>query len=240
MGKTNAERQAAWREKQKAQGRSEYLMKERKRKVAERKEWLQAKRKKESRASAERKKAYRTRIAEKKRQAADAPASQAYTSPASLGKAVSKLKQRLPRSPRKRIAVICKLAGQSNILRNQNEGSRQDRHTIINVEAVVTFFNRHISRESPGMKDTIIVRSAGMKETRRKRHLLFKLREVYNLFCEENGADVGFSTFCNLRPVNVLLSRSTPHDMRLVSDTRKLHQSSKCYVTTIQATVDCR
>ncbi len=31
-------------------------------------------------------------------------------------------------------------------------------------------------------------------------------------FCEEHGNNVGFSTFCNLRPVNVLLSRSTPHD----------------------------
>ena len=31
-------------------------------------------------------------------------------------------------------------------------------------------------------------------------------------FCEEHGNNVGFSTFCNLSPVNVLLSRSTPHD----------------------------
>ena len=30
--------------------------------------------------------------------------------------------------------------------------------------------------------------------------------------CEEHGNNVSFSTFCNLRPVNVLLSRSTPHD----------------------------
>ena len=31
-------------------------------------------------------------------------------------------------------------------------------------------------------------------------------------FCEEHGNNIGFSTFCNLHPVNVLLSRSTPHD----------------------------
>ena len=33
-------------------------------------------------------------------------------------------------------------------------------------------------------------------------------------FCEEHGNNVGFSTFCNLChcPVNVLLSRSMPHD----------------------------
>ena len=44
---------------------------------------------------------------------------------------------------------------------------------------------------------------------------MYKLREVYAMFCEEHGTIVGFSTFCNLRPVNVLLSRSTPHDMCL-------------------------
>ena len=44
---------------------------------------------------------------------------------------------------------------------------------------------------------------------------MYKLGEVYAMFCEEHGTIVGFSTFCNLRPVNVLLSRSTSHDMCL-------------------------
>ena len=35
------------------------------------------------------------------------------------------------------------------------------------------------------------------------------------MFCEEHSTIVGFSTFCNQHPVNVLLSRSTPHDMCL-------------------------
>ena len=65
------------------------------------------------------------------------------------------------------------------------------------------------------MKDMVIVRTAGFKEMKQKRHLLYKLREVYAKFWEEHGNNVGFSTFCNLRPVNVLLSRSTAHDMCL-------------------------
>ena len=65
------------------------------------------------------------------------------------------------------------------------------------------------------MKDMVIIRTAGFKEMKRKRHLLYKLREVYAMFWEEHGNNVGFSTFCNLRPVNVLLSRSMAHDMCL-------------------------
>ena len=82
------------------------------------------------------------------------------------------------------------------------------------VEAIEAFYSRHdISREAPGMKDTVIVRTADIKEIKRKLYLMYKLREVYAMFCEEHGTIVGFSTFCNLRPVNVLVSRSTPHDM---------------------------
>ena len=35
------------------------------------------------------------------------------------------------------------------------------------------------------------------------------------MFWEEHGSNVGFSTFCNLRLVNALLSRSTARDMCL-------------------------
>ena len=65
------------------------------------------------------------------------------------------------------------------------------------------------------MKDMVIIRTSGFKEMKRKRHLLYKLREVYAMFWEEHGNNVGFSTFCNLRLVNALLSRTTPHDMCL-------------------------
>ena len=106
MGKTNAERQAAWRERKKVQGEresQEYRMKERKRDVGRRREWTEAKRAKEAKASTQRKRACRQRIAAEKFAAesnhpdvdTSAGDTQAYKSPASLGKAVAKLKQRL-------------------------------------------------------------------------------------------------------------------------------------------------
>ena len=65
------------------------------------------------------------------------------------------------------------------------------------------------------MKDMVIIRTAGFKEMKQKWHLLYKLREVYAMFWEEHGNNVGFSTFCNIRLVNALLSRSTARDMCL-------------------------
>ena len=65
------------------------------------------------------------------------------------------------------------------------------------------------------MKDMVIIRTAGFKEMKQKWHLLYKLREVYAMFWEEHGNNVGFSMFCNIRLVNALLSRSTARDMCL-------------------------
>ena len=88
------------------------------------------------------------------------------------------------------------------------------------------------------MKDMVIIRTAGFKEMTKKRHLLYKLREVNAMFWEEHGNNVGFSTFCNLRLFNVLLSHSTARDM-FVSDTCELHQSDQCSTATIQSAVEC-
>ena len=85
----------------------------------------------------------------------------------------------------------------------------------VNVVAIEAFYSRHDSREAPGMKDMVIIRTAGFKEMKQKWHLLYKLREVYAMFWEEHGNNVGFSTFCNIRLVNVLLSRRTARDMCL-------------------------
>ena len=68
----------------------------------------------------------------------------------------------------------------------------------VNVVAFKAFYSRHDSREAPGMKDMVIIRTAGFKEMKQKWHLLYKLREVYAMFCEEHGNNVGFSTFCNV------------------------------------------
>ena len=54
----------------------------------------------------------------------------------------------------------------------------------MNIVAIEAFYSRHDSREAPSMKDTVIIRTAGFKEMKQKRHLLYKLREVYAMFWE--------------------------------------------------------
>ena len=136
MGKTNAERRVAWRERKKAQDGQEsqdYWMKERKRDVDRCKAWSNAKRAKEAKASMQRKQACRQRIAAAGKHPdvdKSADESQSFKSPASLGKAVAKLKQRLPRSPRKQVAVICHLAVMTKVMPNQSK----ERHTPIETE----------------------------------------------------------------------------------------------------------
>ena len=54
----------------------------------------------------------------------------------------------------------------------------------VNVVAIEAFYSRHdISREAPGMKDMVIIRTADFKEMKRKRQLLYRLREVYSMPC---------------------------------------------------------
>ena len=55
--------------------------------------------------------------------------SQAFESPASLGKAVAKLKQRLPRCLKKQVAVIRHLAVSSKVMPNQSRETESETHT---------------------------------------------------------------------------------------------------------------
>ena len=88
-------------------------------------------------------------------------------------------------------------------------------------------------------KDSVIVRNAGMKEIKQKRHLMFKLREVYVMSYEEYDTKIGFNTFCNLRTAAVHNSRSTPHYTYL----RQTHENFISLVNALlpmQSAVYCR
>lgn len=74
---------------------------------------------------------------------------------------------------------------------------------------VVNFFESdEISRQCPGMKDCRSVRDQdGNKIVKQKKLVLGNLKEVYQKFKEsENCPDIGFSTFCSLRPKNCVLA----------------------------------
>ena len=60
----------------------------------------------------------------------------------------------------------------------------------------------------PGMKDCRSVRDQdGKKIVKQKKLVLGNLKEVYQKFKEsENCPDIGFSTFCSLRPKHCVLA----------------------------------
>lgn len=129
-----------------------------------------------------------------------------------FGKALKKSKASLPKSPRKSIAIVEKLAAQvglqvvSPTAKRLHFGVRDEIRS-----AIVKFFLRDdISRQLPGKKDVISVKRDGVKVKVAKRLLMFNLKETHQAYLKEHEGlgSVGISTFCNLRPKEVSLVSS--------------------------------
>lgn len=130
----------------------------------------------------------------------------------SMGKAVKRVKERLPNSPRKLLFVaekIAALAGNqlltSPTFHHAKRGLTQDTKNIIKQ----FYLQDDISRQQPGMKDVRRVKDkvTGKKRTVINCLLMFNLREVYQLFKEKHPTvKVGLSTFCTLRPIEVRIA----------------------------------
>lgn len=168
---------------------------------------------------------------------------QAFRSNSSLGKATSRVKKSLPKSPNKRRVVVKKLfidyvspssTGTKSATPRTNSLSL-DTSTI---ESVQNFFRREdISRQAPGMKDAMVIRdeSTGNKEKVQVRHLTASIKEVYALYCSENGKCVGKSKFADLRPKEVKLSNKLPHNCCLC----KYHENFIQGVNAFQKNYKC-
>ena len=136
----------------------------------------------------------------------------AYSTPQALGKAVGEVKHHLPiKSPRKRKAVITKLASSSGIQIAKRRKVANGGNLKLSPEVakkVESFYDLDsISRQTAGRKEFVITREGGKKQHLQKRHLLYSLKEVHSLFLKENPSiKIGLSKFCSLRPVNVLVS----------------------------------
>jgi len=73
-------------------------------------------------------------------------------------------------------------------------------------EEIVNFYNRDdVSQQLPGIRDTRLIRNAdGSKQHVQKRVMLLTLTEAYAEFKKMfDEADIGKSTFCALKPLNI-------------------------------------
>ena len=208
MPLTHAERQKKFRKRQfEKHGEEAVKEKESKRRKEKRLANVEAQREKES----GRKRKSRQKKAELKSVVVASPP---YKSASNLGKAVKRTEPALPKSPRKRATVVKKLSMKSNDTaspENKLGHTASDTSTVLLVK---DFYQRDdISRQAPGKRDTIVVRSNEKKQIMQKRHLSMNASEAYALFREEHPEEaVGKSKFAKLRP-----SRET---LVLVSNTK--------------------
>lgn len=240
MAKSNAERQRQWRARQYAtigkdvfKDRRRIVTKERRRnfsakqklneKVAAR---IRMRKLRDNRKANERMNASNsTNSGDQKTCAADiiqrrTPLS-GYSCTSTLGKAVKKVQRALPNSPTKTSAVLKKIVVKLNIDTNFITKAKTipviKQQNVEQLKNVQNFYRLDsISRQAPGVKDVVRIRDHEGKHLVPKRHLLMKLREVYELYKIENKeCDIGFSKFCYSRPADVLLNSELPTDVCL-------------------------
>ena len=138
-------------------------------------------------------------------------------SPQAFGKAFSRAKYHLPKSPERKVLVLAKMVENlsprkrkavvdlcdSNLKqRKEQEKDRKKRCDAFTgeVKMVQKFYARDdISRMLPGKKDYVSVEQADAKrEHRQKGVLLLKIGEAHKLFKEESSVKIGKSKFAEL------------------------------------------
>ncbi|CAF1310453.1 unnamed protein product [Adineta ricciae] len=131
-------------------------------------------------------------------------------------KALKKMKQALPANKNKQIELIHKIAEDLNVLQLEKKYERTNQSIPSEVKKKVFdyYIRDDISYQSPGKRDTITVKENGAKLKLQRRYLLFSLRELYELFIQENPQiKLSLSSFQDLRPSNVLYKSSIPHNV---------------------------
>ena len=120
----------------------------------------------------------------------------------------------LPNSPRKCLQVVQKLFEETCCSTSRSPAKTFGRPSLSQeiVTMVDNFYEQDdISRQAPGKRDTIVVRTDVRKESRQRRHLFMTVAEAYKLFREKYpGECIGKSKFAKLRPKHVLLSGDLP------------------------------
>lgn len=119
-----------------------------------------------------------------------------------------------------------------NSCRNGNK-----QHPKSSVKYVHNFFHLDsISQQACGWKDYVSVPTEGKKMKLQQCHIIWFLKEVYQLFLKEHPEiKISLSNFCSLRPVNVLLSSAMPRDACLCQYHKNIRMLCEYIALEIQA-----
>ena len=156
--------------------REEALSRNRMQQKASRAKWNSARKKKEGEESKLRMR--KTRLNRSNTMCTETVAespSKAFLMPQTFGKAVRKVNDALPRSPRKKAAVVKKLALKFGFM-SKNECKK----VLGDLEkSIIEFYGSDsVSRQLPGRKDYVVVRNDGKKEKIQKKVLIMTVMEA--------------------------------------------------------------
>ena len=144
------------------------------------------------------------------------PSSSSFSSKQAKGKALKKVRKTLPIAKDKQIELVRHIAQDLSIVDSPKSYERNSSSIPIDIkEKVKEFFYRYdITYQTPGRRDSIVIKQDGVKHKVQKRYLLYSLNEVYQLFINENAnLKISCSSFKALRPMNILYKSSTPHNV---------------------------
>lgn len=175
--------------------------------------WDPLRLKKESESTRRRMAQMRKRLAGNSNASSNVSPMKVFSSAQALGKALSRAKRVLPKSPRKKIALVKKLATDFGIASKSDNIRKKDSELE---EQVTQFYHSDlVSRQLPGRKDYVTITAGdGSKERIQKRMLLSSVMEAYQLFKSDHpNKKIGKSKFASLRPKNVVPVSEKDHNV---------------------------
>ena len=143
-----------------------------------------------------------------------------YKSAQAMGKAVKRVRSSMPYSPRKRLAVATAVAKEVGLtVLGPSTVPVVKRGLPENIaKEVQHFYLQHdITWQAPGRKDRVIIRERKegkkVKTIIQARYMLMSLAEAHSIYCKESTNTIGLSKFCDLRPKQVKLFDTLPHNV---------------------------
>ena len=165
-----------------------------------------------------------------------------FKSRQSAGKALKKAFSSLPKSPRKRAHVATEIARESGLVLSASKqaGSKNSIDDKLK-KAVINFYCAdETSWQAPGRKDQAIIRWKYEKGTKLKsslqtRFMLSSLSEAHQQFLKQSqeNTKIGLSKFCDLRPKHIKLFDKIPHNVCVCKTMKTSDCSFMRYITII-------
>jgi hypothetical protein len=156
-----------------------------------------------------------------------------YSAGKNLVRAVRRIEDILPKSPRKKHAILRHIIQKEGVVivskTPEYKGRPLDPETI---EKVIEYYqDDDISYQMPGIQDVKVVRQKGVKKTMQKKYLMATINETYQTFKKKYPhLNIGKSKFQDLRPLHVLLQSDTPQNLCLC----KYHENIRMLIKAIK------